>query len=758
MSTSTEYMAGMNAPIERRFYSRVTPPTPIYVAFGSNNLGIIHNVSENGFQVETPDSLPINSVFKVFLTLTGASRAISVSVRTIWTTETEKRSGIQLLDLAEMDRQQIRDWVELETSRNENPAPAGRIPPNRTAEQPVVEKSAAHISGVDNFSDLSAAPGWIPRPSAKDREEIPPTPQPHHPPTMTPNQPEAAGFAGSPESTQPHADLFGAAKAESAFPPVPLPIHPDFDYEPRAESTRRRTRYSRWRKKPLLLWAAVLAMVCLGADVLVKHKIAANARRYAAASQKNDRVPAQQNPDADAASTSADNSTTSATDAVVPDSNAASATPAPAVDSTMTAQTNASPKSATPRSQRSTLDSEPAQTARPGDSDSTDQTSAANSVPAANEARGRDRVREYIAATAPPPDRANDSANAARPVNSNASTQPPATAQASPAPSSPALSNAASSVPNTTVSAANTTPTPSASAPAPVRTQAPPPVVNSQPPQVSNPIANNTYATVASNQQSNPSSNNPPPTRSAANQPNSNPSAIYNANGNSAQRSAILGSINSVRPSGIFTSASSPAAPPSVSPDPSSYTPPARTNPGTSSNSANSYVATRTAPVNSGTVQMDTPQDRDIEIPAPKGFNASYVEIPGERTIRSPSATIHIQRLVRVPGERVPGQRWLWKGHMNVTLGELLTRVDPAVAQAAATSGSLTVEAIVDKDGYVTDLKPLYGNFAMLPAVSRAVRSWRYQPTYLDNKRAETQAKIEFDLHPATANNRAARQ
>jgi len=34
MSTSTEYMDGLNTPAERRFYPRVTPPTPIYVGFG----------------------------------------------------------------------------------------------------------------------------------------------------------------------------------------------------------------------------------------------------------------------------------------------------------------------------------------------------------------------------------------------------------------------------------------------------------------------------------------------------------------------------------------------------------------------------------------------------------------------------------------------------------------------------------------------------------------------------------------------------
>ncbi len=133
------------------------------------------------------------------------------------------------------------------------------------------------------------------------------------------------------------------------------------------------------------------------------------------------------------------------------------------------------------------------------------------------------------------------------------------------------------------------------------------------------------------------------------------------------------------------------------------------------------------------------------------------MDLPGERVVRSAAGTVHIHRLVRVPGERVPGQRWLWRGKFNVTLGDVVNRIDPAVVQAPGATGSLTVMASIDKDGYVTDLKPLYGNFSMLPAVSRTVRNWHYDPTYLDNKRAETQAQIEFDLRPTSDSNRAAR-
>jgi len=204
-----------------------------------------------------------------------------------------------------------------------------------------------------------------------------------------------------------------------------------------------------------------------------------------------------------------------------------------------------------------------------------------------------------------------------------------------------------------------------------------------------------------------------------------------------------MSSINSVHSSGIFdsndsTNASANAAPAAAS-----------------RGNANANVVTR--PVAGNSVgPTDTPQERDLEIAAPKGFTASYVDLPGEHVVRAAGATIHIRRLVRVPGERVPGQRWLWKGRLNVTLGDVVNRIDPSVVQASGASGSLTVQATIDKDGYVTDVKPINGNFAMLPSVSRAVRNWRYDPTYLDSKRAETQAQIEFDLHPTTATNRPA--
>jgi hypothetical protein len=113
--------------------------------------------------------------------------------------------------------------------------------------------------------------------------------------------------------------------------------------------------------------------------------------------------------------------------------------------------------------------------------------------------------------------------------------------------------------------------------------------------------------------------------------------------------------------------------------------------------------------------------------------------------------TMHIQRSVRIPAARVPGERFIWRGHMKVSVGELTSRVDPQVSQLPVPYGSITVQATIDKGGYVTNLQPLYGSYTLLPNVARAIREWRYEPTYVDNKPAETQAKIEIDIRPPSA-------
>jgi Gram-negative bacterial TonB protein C-terminal len=146
---------------------------------------------------------------------------------------------------------------------------------------------------------------------------------------------------------------------------------------------------------------------------------------------------------------------------------------------------------------------------------------------------------------------------------------------------------------------------------------------------------------------------------------------------------------------------------------------------------------------------MDANQGRVAEITPPHGISSSYVTLPGERVLESSGMTMHIRRSVRVPADH-----WIWHSHKQVVVGELSSRVDPQVSHPASPYGSITVQANIDKDGRVSDLKPLNGSFAFLPSVARAVREWHYEPTYLEGKPIETRAEIEINFHGTTTSSR----
>jgi PilZ domain/Gram-negative bacterial TonB protein C-terminal len=818
MSTSTEYMDGLNASVERRFYPRVTPPTPIYVAFGSNNLGILHNVSENGLQVKTPGGLPLNSVFRVFLSLNGAPKTITVSVRTVWTDDTEKRSGIQLLDLADEDRAQIRRWVEFEISRGESSTP-WRVPENGDRRVPKIDPDdRSAVAGGENLNarvapPAASAPLSSPETSydrplsnaeqrsgrrfngafvPKDRiasERLPDEvaavaaaagdvteskqdlsqnsgpvsgAAPRRPTAYTPPAPAPAADASSiPPAEVNEADLPKIANPfdhpdpnvefNSPFAKVPLPIHGEFEYASQPAKVRRRpTMSSRLRAKPLVVWAAVLAVVCFGANALVKYKIKRNSQHYATESAKysppksdaaapDSTAPVDDSGAGAATPSSAD--TTSSGNQSTPSSPAYSASGAQ-TDATSgavppaqsVAKRSESPSAQTGTRQQSSVDAREgsAYTATAPPSSDRSQYTARTSQPAATPRTWSAPAPNQSGSIGASANDAPQSPNVTASSDNAAAQSAPIVSQARPtAPPAPAVQAPSGS--NTSSSGTATTSNSSAANNAPARTQQQAPV-----PQTQTYAANSTPANTSAAGNASTAGN------ATAARPQS---PIYNAN-TPQQRSAVMGSINSVHSSGIFDSndtTSGNAAPSAASR-------------GNSANpNANANVSTRGV-VSSPVVPTDTPQERDLEIVAPKGFKDSYVDIPGEHVVRSATATIRMHRFVHVPGERVPGQRWLWRGKLNVTLGEVINRIDPSVVQASGASGSLTVQATIDKDGYVTDLKPINGNFAMLPAVSRAVRNWHYEPTYLDSKRAETLAQIEFDLRPTAASSRTAQR
>ncbi len=88
----------------------------------------------------------------------------------------------------------------------------------------------------------------------------------------------------------------------------------------------------------------------------------------------------------------------------------------------------------------------------------------------------------------------------------------------------------------------------------------------------------------------------------------------------------------------------------------------------------------------------------------------------------------------------------------GLSKGLLIKRVQPTyppAALAAHAEGAVQIEAIIDKEGNVTNLKVLSGDPMLAGAAVEAVRQWRYKPYYFDGNpvEVETQITVSFKAH-----------
>jgi protein TonB len=72
----------------------------------------------------------------------------------------------------------------------------------------------------------------------------------------------------------------------------------------------------------------------------------------------------------------------------------------------------------------------------------------------------------------------------------------------------------------------------------------------------------------------------------------------------------------------------------------------------------------------------------------------------------------------------------------------------PALAKAARIQGIVRLEAIINRQGSIQDLRVVSGHPLLANAAAEAVRQWRYQPTLLNGEPADviTQIDITFTL------------
>jgi hypothetical protein len=704
MSTgSAVYGMAPAMPPERRFYRRVAPSNLVYVSFGADNLGMLVNVSESGLTVSTPERLALNSVFRVELHLNGLAKTIKVHVRTVWTEALQKRSGIQLLDLSENDREQVRKWGRQQIVRDED----------------VRGEEASEI----------ASPETIVLPESA---EIPLETQESQPirEMQEPQPVRAEGAATAPEES-------GFFATRPFVPALPASLslasldmdHFGNDLAPVVPRTKAAS-----SKMVLIVWSASMAAICMATGWSYRHEIGDRWSRYSTRSAGAAESAGQSAPvvTSDPALTAPDAGGTGKT-SDVPGGSGRSPSEAAAVADVPkdlaanaaddeTSRGNAGAESLGAATAKPNLTTPPMPYREPSRR-VVEQTEPSDSMVAdagSEVAPMKDPVRDTVA-VAPAETRPSPRISAAVPEN----TRPHA--------NMPAAETVDSQV------AANI----STSAPAVIRPAASAPVAAASEPQAG---ANGSAATAV---ETRPSTNAPaqPPvqTRPAANTtaPITSSPRVLSVD-TYPMRSAITGSIspNSDRlrsgtgsNGGSFgtSAATSPATSPSTNSSANSSA-----NTALSPHATASYVD-RSSPV----IQMDVPAARIVELTS-TSHTASFVLLSGEQVLKSNAMTIHVRRSVRVPGDH-----WLvWRAHKKVVLGGLTSRIDPQTPHAPAAYGTITIQATIAEDGQVINVKPMNGNLAFLPNVTAAVNEWRYEPTYVDNRQVETQAEIEVDFHP----------
>lgn len=92
------------------------------------------------------------------------------------------------------------------------------------------------------------------------------------------------------------------------------------------------------------------------------------------------------------------------------------------------------------------------------------------------------------------------------------------------------------------------------------------------------------------------------------------------------------------------------------------------------------------------------------------------------------------------------------KVSQGVSQGLLIKRVQPEYPPAAIArhaQGAVQIEATVNKEGSVTNLKVLSGDPLLARAALEAVRQWRFKPYYLDGDPVEIQTQITVNFKAA---------
>jgi periplasmic protein TonB len=129
MSTTTDDRVGLDnvgsVPCRRRRARQGLISVVLYVDFGADNGGIVLNLNEDGFSVQTAMPLAVDSLSSMRFKGGRNRDSLEVGGRLVWMSSNRKAAGIEFVDLSEDARRRITEWIALEASpqRDNHPPP-----------------------------------------------------------------------------------------------------------------------------------------------------------------------------------------------------------------------------------------------------------------------------------------------------------------------------------------------------------------------------------------------------------------------------------------------------------------------------------------------------------------------------------------------------------------------------------------------------------------------------------------------------------
>lgn len=95
---------------ERRQHQRIIPDPPPSVALGGSQYGNIFDLSEGGIGVDCVPLENKDEIINLEFNLPGSGH-IEARAEVAWASEAQRRTGLQFVDLTDLSRQQLRDWI-----------------------------------------------------------------------------------------------------------------------------------------------------------------------------------------------------------------------------------------------------------------------------------------------------------------------------------------------------------------------------------------------------------------------------------------------------------------------------------------------------------------------------------------------------------------------------------------------------------------------------------------------------------------------